>query len=46
VLIGVVPNSVLTTIFSSSKLITQVDPAPKHSGLAQADGSGAVAQAK
>jgi len=46
VLLGVVPNSVLTTIFSSSKLITQVDPVPKHSGLVQADGSSAVAQAK
>ena len=46
VLLGVVPNSVLTTIFSSSKLITPVDPVPKHSGLVQADGSSAVAQAK
>jgi NADH-quinone oxidoreductase subunit M len=46
VLLGVVPNSVLTTIFRSSELITQVDPAPKHSGFVQADRSTAVAQAK
>jgi NADH-quinone oxidoreductase subunit M len=46
VLLGVVPNSVLVSIFPSSKLITQVDPMPKASALVQADSSSAVAEAK
>jgi NADH-quinone oxidoreductase subunit M len=46
VLLGVLPNTVLVSIFPTSKLVTQVDPMPRHSGLVNAVSADAVAQAK